>query len=196
MTAARPLLQESLDLRRRNGEARGIAITSYNLAQLMLGAGELDATETVLESALEQARAINYYTMIAGLEAIGALLALHREDPTLARGRLADAVEAMREPDPEILVDLIAAAAAIAAIRGQSLDAAILWGAADAKLMRIGRVEAPGAAAIRAKWLSVARAHATDQTEWDAARKAGAPTSGPQIWKSRTPLATDAISVL
>lgn len=180
LTAARPLLQESLDLRRRNGEARGIAITSYNLAQLMLGAGELDATETVLESALEQARAINYYTMIAGLEAIGALLALHREDPTLARGRLADAVEAMREPDPEILVDLIAAAAAIAAIRGQSLDAAVLWGAADAKLMRIGRVEAPGAAAIRAKWLSVARAQATDQTEWDAARKAGAELSDEQ----------------
>lgn len=180
LTAARPLLQESLELRRRSGEARGIAITSYNLAQLTLGAGELDATQAVLDSALEQARAINYHTMIAGLLAIGALLALHRENPALAQSRLADAVEAMREPDHEILVDLFAAAAAIAAIDGQPLDAAALWGATDAKLIQIGRVEAPGAAAIRARWLSRARAQAANQNEWDAARKAGAELSDEQ----------------
>ncbi len=179
-TAARPLLQESLELRRRSGESRGIAITSYNLAQVTLGADELDATQAVLDSALEQARAINYHTMIAGLLAVGALLALHRENPVLAQSRLADAVEAMREPDPEILVDLFAAAAAIATISGQSLDAAAFWGAADAKLIRIGRVEAPGAAAIRAKWLSRARAQATEPTQWDAARKAGAELSDEQ----------------
>lgn len=178
--AARPLLQESLELRRRVGESRGIAITSYNLAQLTLGAGELDATQAILDSALEQARAITYHTMIAGLLAIGALLALHRENPALAQGRLAEAVEAMREPDPEILVDLLAAAAAIAAMRGQSLDAAALWGAADARLTRIGRLEAPGASAIRAKWRSRPRAQAADQNKWDAARKAGAELSDEQ----------------
>ena len=173
-TSARPLLQESLELRRRSGESRGIAITSYNFAQLTLGAGELDATEALLDSALEHARAINYHSMITGLLAIGALVALHRESLALAQHRLAEAIDAMHTPEQEILTDLFAAGAAVAAIRGQPLDAAALWGAADAKLIEIGRVEAPGAAAIRAQWFSHARAAATDQNKWDAAVKAGA----------------------
>jgi predicted ATPase/class 3 adenylate cyclase len=180
LTSARPLLQESLELRRRSGESRGIAITSYNLAQLTLGAGELDATQALLDSALEHARAIDYHSMITGLLAIAALLALHRQNPILAQSRLADAIEAMHTPEQEILTDLFAAAAAVAAMHGQPLDAAVLWGAADAKLIEIGRVEAPGAAAIRAKWLSQARAQAADQNEWDAARKAGAELSDEQ----------------
>jgi hypothetical protein len=53
-------------------------------------------------------------------------------------------------------------------------------GAADAKLVRIGRVETPGAAAVRMRWLGMARAQAADQDEWDAARAAGAPLSDEQ----------------
>jgi predicted ATPase/class 3 adenylate cyclase len=178
--SARPLVEESLELRWRSGEPRGIALTSYNLAQLTLGAGELDATEALLDSGLEQARAIDYRAMIAGLMTIGALLALQRDNPSAAQSRLAAVIDARPGPEPEILVDLFAAAAALAAISGQPLDAAVLWGAADAKLNQIGRVEAPGAAAIRAKWLSLARARTPDQNNWDAARKAGAELSDEQ----------------
>ena len=118
--------------------------------------------------------------MITGLLAIAALLALRRENAILAQSQLADAIDAMHTPEQEILTDLFAAGAAVAAIRGHPLDAALLWGAADAKLSEIGRVEAPGAAAIRAKWLGHARAQATDQNKWDAARKAGAELSDEQ----------------
>ena len=178
-TAARPFMEESLALRRRGGEPRGIALTSYNLAHITLGAGELDATQAVLDSGLEHARAIDYHTMIAGLSTIGAFLALERNDPSVARSRLADAIEATPGPELEILVDLLSVAAALFTIDGRSVDAAALWEAADAKLRQIGRVETPGAAAVRREWLGLARARVADD-EWDAAQATGAELSDEQ----------------
>jgi hypothetical protein len=77
------------------------------------------------------------------------------------------------EPDPELLGDLLEAAAAIATIRGKPFHAAALWGAADMTSTQIGRVEPAGAVPVRTKWLPVAMQDAGDGQAWDAARTAG-----------------------
>jgi len=79
----------------------------------------------------------------------------------------------MPGPDPELLVDLFEAAAAVAAIRGKPFDAAMLWGAAEMTLAQIGRVEPPAAVPVRTKWLPVAMQDAADEQAWNTARTAG-----------------------
>jgi hypothetical protein len=171
---ARPLFEESLELRRRGGEPRAIALTACNLAQLTLADGDLEVTEALLAEALEHARAINYQPMILTVLGVGALTSLRRGDTPRAQARLADAADSMMPGlDQETGAVVLAAAATLAAIGDDPLRAATLWAAADQAIARLSRAETPGAATLRARWLPHARAAAPDATSWAAAWTAG-----------------------
>jgi predicted ATPase/class 3 adenylate cyclase len=171
---ARPLLEEALELR-RGGEPRAIALTASNLAQVTLGAGELETTDALVAEALEHARRINYHPMLIMLPAVGALVALHHDDPAGARTRLVEAIPSLpHDPDAESGAVFLAAAATLAAISGDGLRAATLWGAGDAALSGLHRVETPGASALRARWLPRARDLIAGAAAWEAAYAHGA----------------------
>lgn len=175
---ARALFEESLALRRRGGEPRAIALTASNLAQITLGENELEATEALVAEGLIHARRINYQPIIVALLGVGALAALHRGEPSMARAMLADAVPSMAPGvDAETAAILLAAAAPLAAISGDALRAATLWAAAEKTLAELNRAENPSGAALRDCWMPPARAAAPDAASWDSAYAHGAEIS-------------------
>jgi predicted ATPase/class 3 adenylate cyclase len=175
---ARALFEESLALRRRGGEPRAIALTASNLAQITLGENELETTEALVAEGLIHARRINYQPIIIALLGVGALAALHRGEPSMARAMLADAVPSMAPGvDPETAAIILAAAAPLAAISGETLRAATLWAAAEKTLTELNRAENPTSAALRDRWLPRARAAAPDAASWDSAYAHGAEIS-------------------
>jgi hypothetical protein len=164
---ARPVFEESLEIRRRLGEPRGIAITAGNLAQVTLAAGELEVTEALLDEVLEHAGAIGYQAVVADARAVRALLELHRGEVENAASELVEATGAMAgEADPESGANMLAAGAVLASIKAEPLQAATLWAATDRVLEQLGRVETPAARRLRLKWLPVARSAAPDGT-WE-----------------------------
>ena len=83
---------------------------------------------------------------------------------------LADAVPSMAPGvDPETAAIVLAAAAPLAAISGETLRAGTLWAAAEKTLAKLNRAENPTSAALRDRWLPPARATAPDAASWDSA---------------------------
>jgi non-specific serine/threonine protein kinase len=174
---ARALFEESLALRRRGGEPRAIALTASNLARITLGENELEATEALVAEGLIHARRINYQSIIVTLLAVGALAALHRGEPSMARAMLTDAVPSIPPGDAETAAVFLAAAAPLAAVSGETLRAATLWAAAEKTLAELNRAENPSSAVLRDRWLPPARAAAPDAASWDSAYAYGAEIS-------------------
>jgi predicted ATPase/class 3 adenylate cyclase len=169
---ARLLFEEALELR-RGGEPRAIALTAANLAEVTLGDGELETTAALVAEGLDHARRINYHPMLITLLSVGALTALHGDDPAAARSQLADAIPSMPGVDTEAGAIFLAAAATLASIDGHALRAATLWGATDGALAKLHRAETPGAAALRTRWLPPGRDAAPDAAAWDTAYTRG-----------------------
>jgi|SRR5450755_779684 len=82
---ARTLLEESLRIRLRTGEPRGIATTAINLAYTALSAGEIEYADSLNNEALARAREI------ADRPTISAAL-VNRVQIALMRGQLDDAL--------------------------------------------------------------------------------------------------------
>jgi predicted ATPase/DNA-binding SARP family transcriptional activator len=173
---ARPLFEAALELR-RGGEPRAIALTAANLAQVTLGDGELETTEALVAEGLDHARRINYHPILITLRSVGALTALHREDPAAARSQLIEAIPSLPGVDAEAGTIFLAAAATLASIDGHPLHAATLWGATEGALAKLHRAETPGAGTLRTRWLPAARDAAPDIPAWDTAFIRGAEMS-------------------
>jgi predicted ATPase/class 3 adenylate cyclase len=171
-TRARPLFEEALELR-RGGEPRAIALTAANLAEVMLGEGELETTEALVAEGLDHARRINYHPMLITLLSVGALTALHRDESGAARSQLAEAIPSMPGVHAEAGAIFLAAAATLASVDGHPLRAATLWGAAEGALAKLHRAETPGATALRRRWLPPARDAVPEAAAWDAAYMRG-----------------------
>ena len=101
------------------------------------------------------------------------MFALHREDPATARSQLAEAIPSLPAVHAEAGAIFLAAAATLASLDGHPLRAATLWGATDGELAKLHRVETPGAAALRTRWLPPARDAAPDAAAWDTAYTRG-----------------------
>ena len=140
---------------------------------MTLGDGELETTEALVAEGLDHARRINYHPMLITLLSVGALTALHGDDPAAARSQLADAIPSMPGVDTEAGAVFLAAAATLASVDGHALRAATLWGATDGALAKLHRAETPGAAALRTRWLPPARDAAPDAAAWDTAYTRG-----------------------
>lgn len=171
------ILEEALTLLRRTGDSFMIAMTAGNIAETALDAGELDRAETMLEEALGEGRKIDFRPAIAGDLVVSAAV-------TLERGDLAGTVRFLREAldigsmfQMEAPAMLLMAAGALAASQRQAVEAATLWGAADALRGRIGLGEVGVTARLRARWQPQAQAAARTPEDWDAALQAGADLS-------------------
>ncbi len=168
----RALLEESLAIRRRTREPRGIASAAANLALAVLATGQIEYAETLNNEALARAREIDFRPII------GAALGT-RVDIALMRGELDDALAHLRE---SLMTGghthlhaggLLSVAGTIAAQQHDPVRAATLWAAADRVKAQSGLAEAPPGAKLRARWEPEARAALADADAWTAAWRVG-----------------------
>jgi predicted ATPase/class 3 adenylate cyclase len=174
---ARECYEQALDIRRRLGEPRAIALTACNLAGALLDVGEHEQAESLLDEALSRAEEIDYAAMVSSAFALRAVLSLHREDANAAASQLASAIDSTGGDDVETAATLLSAAAVLAATRAEPLRAAALWAASDAARARLSRPDPPATASLRARWLPAMKAAAADGTSWDEACAHGAQLS-------------------
>jgi tetratricopeptide (TPR) repeat protein len=173
----RELVEEALALRRRIGEPRAIALTAANLADYVLGAGELEYADALSGEALRASHQINYKVIIAGALATRTIISLLRDDLQSAGSQLREALETAREAnDMEDFPTLLSVAGTMAAIQHQPITAATLWSASE-RISRGVIEEALAATRLRAQWKPRAHAATPNQAAWDGAWKAGAELS-------------------
>jgi predicted ATPase/class 3 adenylate cyclase len=166
---ARECYEQALDIRRRLGEPRAIALTASNLAGVLLDVGAHEQAESLLDEALSRAEEIDYRTIMSSAFALRAVLSLKRGDANVAASQLASAIDSTGADDVETAATLLSAAATLAATRDEPLRAASLWAASDGALARLSRPDPPATASLRARWLPVMQAAAADGTSWEEA---------------------------
>jgi predicted ATPase/class 3 adenylate cyclase len=172
---ARELAEEALNIRRRIGEPRAIAITADNLAAAALEDGELDYADTLTNEALIASRKIDYKAMISKALVTRAVISLLRDDIQSAGSHLREAVEMAHDAhDVVTAAVLLSVAGTMAAIQDEPITAAKLWSASERFQNQGATEEIPAATRLRGRWQPDARAAAPEQTTLDAAWNAGA----------------------
>jgi hypothetical protein len=136
-SAARRMFEDSLDYRRRAGDARGVVLTMANLVELALGLGDLDEAEALAVAALHDGRRLQDNQMIAMLLSELAAISVLKDDLDQARTWLIDAALVHRHVgDARTTATLLVVAGALAAGRDPAA-AARDWGAAETLLKRV-----------------------------------------------------------
>ena len=159
-----PLAQEyserSLALRRSLGDAILITSSTNTLGMAAMRAGDLDTAEGAFTECLELARGLGEQVYVAGALCGLGEIALSRDLPETAGERLVEALGLFRElGDERVCAECLHALGGVAAARGRTLDAARLWGAADALRERSGAVMTPEERAVDERYgAAVARA--------------------------------------
>jgi predicted ATPase/class 3 adenylate cyclase len=171
---AMSLLEEALAVLRPTGDAYTISMAVANVAEYALNSDDPYGAQTLVEEALEPGRQIDFRPMIAGMLEFRAVIALELGDLDTAAARAREALEVGIPFQGESIAVRLTLAAALAAIRGQPLRAATLWGAAEHVYAQNGIDEPPIHERLRARWEPQARTDAGEQAGWDTAWKAGA----------------------
>ena len=144
--------ERSLALRRSLGDAILITSSTNTLGLAAMRAGDLDAAERAFAECLELARGLGEQLYVAGALCALGEIALGRDLPDVAAERLVEALSLFRElGDERVCAECLHALGGVAAAVGRPLDAARLWGAADALRERSGaRADAGGEGRRRA----------------------------------------------
>ena len=153
---ARDYSERSLALRRVLGDAILITSSTNTLGLTAMRAGDLDAATGAFTECLELARGLgeNVY-VAAALCALGEI-ALTQDLPELAAERLLEALSLYRElGDERVSAECLHALGGVAAATERPLDAARLWGAADALRERSGAVSTPEEKALDQRFAPV-----------------------------------------
>ena len=163
------MLEEALSLLRPVGEPRIIAMATRNLATFLIDAGDLTYAERLIEDALVLSRELRFPMNIVASLINRAVISLKRGEQRSASRDLEEALQIGLGSDIEEELRLLSATAILAAMRGEALEAATLWAAADhARGPRRFR-EQEAVASMRAAWEHQARAKVGDRAAWDAA---------------------------
>jgi predicted ATPase/DNA-binding SARP family transcriptional activator len=176
--AARPILTESLNVARRTDEPRGVALAASNLAEMAVHLGDLDQADILSDEALARARELGFRSNIAGTLHTRMEILLQRGDLENAAAHLQEAIDMTLVSDYlETAASLLSMAGTMAAMRGQALRAAVLWGAADEVRARVSTAESQITVDLRSRHEPAARADVADGTRWEAARAHGSSMS-------------------
>jgi predicted ATPase len=135
---AQRLFEESLEHRRRSGDARGAIITTVNLVELALRSGDLDSAEALAAAALRDARQLQDNQMVATLLSELAAISVLQGRAGQAHERLSEAAFAHRQVgEARTGATLLVVAGALAAAQDPAAGARA-WGAAETLLERLG----------------------------------------------------------
>jgi predicted ATPase/DNA-binding SARP family transcriptional activator/class 3 adenylate cyclase len=130
---AQALGERSLTLRRSLGDPHLIATSANTLGLSAMRVGDLGTAERAFEECLELARAIGEKVLTAAALCALGEIALSRREPALAAERLLEALRLYQElGDERDCAECLHALGGVAAAQGNALDAARLWGAAEA----------------------------------------------------------------
>ncbi len=164
---------ESLALRRALGHRRGIADTTNNLGIVLLLQGDLGQARAFLEESLALHRALsNTYGIGASLNQL-CRVAVERGDYAQATCYLLEGLSITQELDFQMgIAECLEDAARLASAQGQPLDAARLYGAADALRRTIHTPLAPGDRPIHERHVAASRG-GCDGAAWLAAWQTG-----------------------
>jgi len=141
--------ERSLALRRSLGDAILITSSTNTLGLTAMRAGDFDAAELAFAECLELARGLGEQLYVAGALCALGEIALGRDQPDIAAERLVEALSLFRElGDERVSAECLHALGGVAAAAGRPLDAARLWGAAEALRERSGAVPTPEEKAV------------------------------------------------
>jgi predicted ATPase/class 3 adenylate cyclase len=135
---ARRLFEESLELRRRSGDLRGELITTVNLIELELLAGDLAAADALAARALREARSMEDSHLLATVLSLQAAVRVLQGRADDARAALDEAAVLHRRVGEARTAALLLAVAGVLVADGDPAVAARCWGSADAVLARLG----------------------------------------------------------
>ena len=152
--------ERSLALRRSLGDAILITSSTNTLGMAAMRAGDLDTAERAFGECLELARGVGEQLYVAAALCGLGEIALSRDRPEVACDRLVEALSLYGElGDERLRAECLHALGGVAAADGRPLDAARLWGAADALRERSGAVLTPEEKAVDERFgVVVARA--------------------------------------
>ena len=130
---AQALSERSLTLRRSLGDPHLIATSANTLGLSAMRVGDLGTAERAFEECLELARELGEKVLTAAALCALGEIALSRGEPVLAAERLLEALRLYQElGDERDCAECLHALGGVAAAQGHALDAARLWGAAEA----------------------------------------------------------------
>jgi predicted ATPase/DNA-binding SARP family transcriptional activator len=141
--------ERSLALRRSLGDAILITSSTNTLGMAAMRAGDLGTAERAFTECLELARGLGEQLYVAAALCGLGEIALSRDLPEVAGDRLVEALSLYTElGDERLRAECLHALGGVAAADGRPLDAARLWGAADALRERSGAVPNPEEKAV------------------------------------------------
>lgn len=167
------MLEEALSLLRPIGDPRIIALATRNLATFLIDAGDLTYAERLIEDALVLSRDLRFSMNIVASLIDRSVISLKRGAQRSASHDLEEALQIGLGSDIEEELRLLSATAILAAMRGEAIEAAMLWAAADhgREARRFRDQEA--VASMRATWEHRARTQVGDRADWHAAWHTG-----------------------
>jgi predicted ATPase/DNA-binding SARP family transcriptional activator len=152
---AQELSERSLALRRSLGDAHLIASSANTLGLAAMRAGDLETAERAFEECLQLARVLGEEVLTAAALCSLGEIQLHRGQAGLAVAPLLEAFSLYRELENERdCAECLYALGGAAALKGSSLVAARIWGAADAVRLRAGAAPTPEEKAIDQRFAS------------------------------------------
>jgi predicted ATPase/class 3 adenylate cyclase len=130
---AQALSERSLALRRSLGDPHLIATSANTLGLAAMRVGDLDTAERAFEECLQLARELGEKVLTAAAQCALGEIALSRGVPAAAAERLLEALKLYHElGDERDCAECLHVLGGVAAAQGLALDAARLWGAAEA----------------------------------------------------------------
>jgi predicted ATPase/class 3 adenylate cyclase len=155
---AQALSERSLALRRALGDPFLVASSANTLGLAAMRAGDLETAESAFEECLQLARELGEKVLTAAALCALGEMALSRDSPAAAAERLVDALAIYRVLDDDRdSAECIHALGGVAAAEGQDVDAARLWGAAEALRERSGAALTPEEKAVDQRFLPLVR---------------------------------------
>lgn len=124
LVAARPLLEESLLIARRQVQRSVIELPAGNLAILTLETGELDRADELIGEALTRARELDFRSVIASSLATKSIVDLEQGNLDRACAQLTEAIEVSSSIPNVESASFLSLAGTVAAIRHHPFRAA------------------------------------------------------------------------
>ena len=165
--------ERSLALRRALGDAILITSSTNTLGLTAMRAGDLDAAGHAFTECLELARGLGEKVYVAAALCALGEIALSQDLAEIAAERLLGALSLYRElGDERDCAECVHALGGVAAAVSRPLDAARLFGAAEAMRERSGAVSTPEEKAVEERFGPIVKAGG-DQRSLDRARREG-----------------------
>ena len=193
---ASDLYSEALGLRRELGDTRIVADAVLKLSRTEILRGDHGAASGLAEEGLELARTLgDAWTTSVALASV-AFAELAAEDAQNAEGHLSEALgSARKRGDKRLAAECLHGLAAVAALRGEHVRAARLWGAAEALREAIGAAASPLESRLLESQGAVTRAAlgaTAFEAECEAGRRLGFDQAVPYAYEGHAGAPSDA----